>query len=142
MSETSANGAVKTPKNKTLSTIAFVALIAGILGFFTFLSKQDPPPAMPQHLPQHQLKFDLKGQLIGVASEQNLPTEAELAAGTATTGTTYDLKAVEKRINQGCQACHGAPNMDLSTHACKTGAGPCIPAHHPPKVECIKCHRK
>ena len=35
---------------------------------------------------------------------------------------------------------HGAPSIDLTGHPCGT-IGKCIPEKHPPKTECIKCHR-
>jgi hypothetical protein len=120
------------PKNVARKTAAFVAVVVGVLGTFLFLGNQGRPPTMPRS-PQHTLQFNLKGELIGVAGESGL----ELAKRP---GVEIDKKATEARVNTSCLACHGTPGVDPETHPCKT-TGRCLPPHHPPKSECIKCHR-
>lgn len=111
-------------KRKVLATAAFVLVVGGVVGTFAFLGTQDRPPPMPPGAPHHQLRFNLKGQLIGVESEPPVDVSAP-----APPGFVYEEKAVTQRINAGCQACHGSPGQGL-------------PEHHPPKTECIKCHRQ
>jgi hypothetical protein len=102
--------------NKKLwATIAFVMVVGGVLLTFTFLGSQGGPPPMAGGA-QHRLRFDLNKDLIGVETDPpvdllNLPK-------------ITDKKAVEKRVNEGCRQCHVQ-----------------LPEHHPPKTECIKCHR-
>lgn len=122
-------------KRKLWANVAFGVVVLGVVGTFVVLGLQARPPAMPGG-PQHQLRFNLKGQLIGLETD---PPVDPLRA-TTDAGFSYDLKAVERRINSTCQACHGAPGEDLSQHGCAQLGG-CIPPHHPPKTECIKCHR-
>jgi hypothetical protein len=125
----------RSAKRAVWSTLAFVLVIGGVVATFALLGTADRPPPMAGG-PQHELRFSLKGELLGV--ETDPPVDP--AAPAASAGFSTDLKAVEKRINTGCQACHGAPGQDLSTHACQRG-GRCLPPTHPPKTECIKCHR-
>jgi cytochrome c553 len=110
----------------------FVVVVGGVLAVFVILGRQSTPPTMPASAP-HKLRFNLKGELIGVEGEAGL--EAALQPG-----FVLEKKAVEKRVNTTCLACHGGPGDDLSAHACQT-VGRCLPPHHPPKSECIKCHR-
>lgn len=100
---------------KVVTTLIFVAVVGGVLVTFTYLGSQDGPPAMTQG-PHHKLRFDLKNELIGVETD---PPVDLLKLPPIT-----DKKAVETRINQGCTSCHAK-----------------LPEHHPPKTECIKCHR-
>ena len=122
------------PDNKSAvaRTLAFVVVVGVVLGTFIVLGQQDAPPTMPATAP-HKLRFNLKGDLIGVLGEPGLE-EAEKP------GVVVEKKVVEKRVNITCQVCHGAPAIDLSNHPCRT-VGKCIPEKHPPKTECIKCHR-
>jgi hypothetical protein len=113
-------------------TIAFVVVVGAVLAIVVVLGAQDAPPTMPATEP-HKLRFNLKGDLIGVLGEPGLD-EAEKS------GVVLEKKVVEKRVNTTCQACHGAPAIDLTGHPCAT-IGKCIPEKHPPKTECIKCHR-
>jgi hypothetical protein len=123
---------------KTLATILFVVVVGGVVGLFTYLGGQGGAPPMPASKgPQHQLRLNLKGDLIGVESDP--PVDPLQASGGA--GFVYDKKAVEKRVNEGCAQCHGAAGMDLASHPCRSNGAGCIPDHHPPKAECIKCHR-
>ena len=122
-------------KDKSMATAVFVAVIAGVVAVFAILGAQGRPPSMPAG-PQHTLRFNLKGELIGVESEP--PVDPVAASGQA--GFVYDRKATEARVNATCLACHGQPGTDLSTHAC-VQLGRCVPPNHPPKTECIKCHR-
>ena len=105
-------------QKQLLKTIAFVGVMGGVLGTFAYLGgREGPPPMAPG--PMHKLRFDLNQQLIGVETDPvvdllKLPGNDQ----------PYDKRAAEKRINQGCVACHSS-----------------LPPHHPPKTECIKCHR-
>lgn len=125
-------------KRKGMATALFVAVVGGVVATFAILGTQGRPPSMPTG-PQHTLRFNLKGELIGV--EADPPVDPVAASGQA--GFVYDRKATEARVNTSCQACHGAPGVDLSGHPCAQAdpTGKCVPVHHPPKLECIKCHR-
>jgi hypothetical protein len=103
-----------------------------VLAVFVVLGRQSAPVPMPATAP-HKLRFNLKGDLIGVEGEPDLDAALQ-------PGFVLDKKAVEKRVNTTCQTCHGAAGEDLTNHACHA-AGRCLPPHHPPKTECIKCHR-
>lgn len=99
-------------------TIGFIVIVGGVLGTFAFLGSQEGPPRMAPG-PMHKLRFDLNKQLIGVESDPavdplKLPGNDQ----------PYDKRGAEKRINEACVACHATRS-----------------AHHPPKTECIKCHR-
>lgn len=100
---------------KVITTVVFVVVVGGVLGTFTYLGQQGGPPPMGPG-PQHRLRFDLNKNLIGV--------EADPPADLLNLPPITDKKAVEQRINQGCTQCHAK-----------------LPEHHPPKTECIKCHR-
>lgn len=100
---------------KVSATIAFVMVVGGVLITFAFLGSQGGPPPMTPG-PHHKLRFDLNNDLIGVETDApldllNLPK-------------VTDKRAIEKRVNEGCRQCHAQ-----------------LPPHHPPKTECIKCHR-
>lgn len=122
-------------KQQSMATAIFLAVVAGVVAVFAILGAQGRPPYMAAG-PQHTLRFNLKGELIGVESDP--PVDPVAASGQG--GFVYDRKATEARVNTGCQACHGRPAADLSAHPC-VQVGRCIPPHHPPKLECIKCHR-
>lgn len=111
-------------RRKVWTTVAFVVVVGGVVGTFAFLGTQDRPPPMPAAGPHHQLRFNLKNELIGVETDPPVDVTAPSAPG-----FVYDEKAVTQRINAGCRACHGGPGQGL-------------PEHHPPKSECIKCHRQ
>lgn len=117
-------------------TALFVIVVGGVLAAFTFLGTQTKPPPMGPE-PYHRLRLNLKGELIGVESDP--PVDPALA--TAAKGFVTDKRTVEKQVNTGCQACHGLTGQDLSQHACAQPGGRCLGEHHPPKPECIKCHR-
>lgn len=119
-------------KNPLARTAVFVAVVGIVLGVFVVLGRQDKPPPMGTSSP-HKLRFNLKGDLIGVEGELGLEDALK-------PGFVLEKKVIEKRVNATCQTCHGAPSMDLSTHPC-AGLGKCVPENHPPKTECIKCHR-
>lgn len=114
----------------------FAIVVGGVLAAFLFLGSQAKPPPMGQG-PQHKLRLNLKGELVGV--ETDPPVDPALA--TAAQGFVADKKTVEKRVNTGCQACHGVAGQDPTGHACAQPGGRCLGEHHPPKPECIKCHR-
>jgi len=120
------------PKNVGLRTALFVAIVGGVLVTFIVLGQQGRPPDMPASTP-HKLQLNLKGELVGVVGEAGLEDAMK-------PGVELDKRATEKRVNTGCTACHGSPGEDPRTHACGT-TGRCLPPHHPPKPECIKCHR-
>ena len=107
----------------------FVVIVGGVLVTFLVLGQQGRPPDMPTTAP-HRLQIDHNGSLTGFVGEQLLDVAAAKA---------IDRKAVEKRVNTTCQSCHGGPGDDPRIHAC--GQTRCLPANHPPKSECIKCHR-
>ena len=118
--------------NRTQRTAIFVAVVGGVLAVFFILGQQDAPPKMPSS-PPHKLRFRVTGELVGVDGEAGLEDALR-------PGVELDKKTVEKRVNTTCQACHGAPAMDLSSHPC-VALKKCVPENHPPKTECIKCHR-
>lgn len=134
-------------KKKGLATVGFVAVVGGVIALFAYLSSLGGAPPMSP-LPQHKLRFDTAGNLVGLMSDP----EAAQGPQPPVPGMKPDLKATERAINQTCQQCHGAfpgftgkdatqPPFDPKTHACASGVAPCLPEHHPPKTECIKCHR-
>lgn len=100
---------------KVLATVAFVMVVGGVLITFTYLGSQGGPPPMATG-PHHKLRFDLNKDLIGV--------ETDPVVDLMSLPKVTDKKAIEQRINTGCTQCHAK-----------------LPAHHPPKTECIKCHR-
>ncbi len=120
------------PKNVGRRTAIFVVVVGAVLGTFVFLGGQGRPPTMPRS-PQHTLQFNLKGELIGISGEPGLDAASQ-------PGVEVDKKATEARINASCLTCHGTPGVNPDEHPCKT-TGRCLPPHHPPKSECIKCHR-
>ncbi len=100
---------------KAWATVAFVMVVGGVLITFAFLGSQGGPRPMTPG-PHHKLRFDLNNDLVGVETDPpldvlNLPK-------------VTDKRAIEKRVNEGCRQCHAQ-----------------LPEHHPPKNECIKCHR-
>lgn len=100
---------------KVWATVAFVMVVGGVLVTFAFLGSQGGPPPMTGGA-HHTLRFDLNKDLIGVETDPvvdllNLPK-------------VTDKREIEKRVNEGCRQCHAQ-----------------LPEHHPPKTECIKCHR-
>ena len=125
----------KPQKSPAVRTTLFLAVVGVVVGTFVLLGRQEPPPTMPATTP-HKLTFTLNGDLIGVTGEP----EFDAAAAVGGLAVALEKKAVEKRVNTTCQACHGAAGLDLSTHPCAI-IGKCIPERHPPKTECIKCHR-
>ncbi len=120
------------PGQRTRRTVIFVLVVGGVLATFFVLGRQSAPPSMPATAP-HKLRLNLKGELIGVEGETGLDQALQ-------PGFVLEKKAVEARVNTTCLACHGAPGEDLATHPCRQ-VGRCLPPHHPPKTECIKCHR-
>jgi hypothetical protein len=122
----------KPPKNVGLRTALFVIVVGGVLGTFIFLGSQGRPPDMPASAP-HKLQINTRGELVGIVGEPGIEEAMK-------PGVELDKRATEKRVNTGCTACHGSPGDDPRTHACGT-TGRCLPPHHPPKPECIKCHR-
>ena len=122
--------------NRTTRTAAFFVLMAGVLAVFLYLGSQDKPPPMGPE-PHHKLRLNLKGELLGVQSDPPV----DPATATAANGFVTDKRTVEKRVNTGCQACHGMAGADLTNHPCAQPGGRCLGEHHPPKPECIKCHR-
>ncbi len=119
-----------------MRTAIFAVVIGGVLTAFAYLGAQDKPPPMGQE-PHHQLRLNLKGELIGVESDPPV----DPAQATAAKGFVTDKRTMERRVNQGCQACHGVAGEDLTGHRCAQRGGRCLGEHHPPKPECIKCHR-
>lgn len=117
------------PQRRTLKTAIFVGVVGVVLATFVVLGQQGRPPNMPA-TPQHKLQINHNGDLTGFVGEPELDAAAAKA---------LDKRAVEKRVNTTCQTCHGSPGDDPRVHAC--GQSRCLPANHPPKTECIKCHR-
>jgi hypothetical protein len=137
--------AAKPVRNQGRATIVFLVVVGGVVALFAYLSSLGGAPPM-KPLPQHTLRFDTAGGLVGLMSDP------EAAQGPQPPVHGLALKEVEKAVNQTCQQCHGAfpgftgkdgtqPPFDPKTHPCSSGAAPCLPDHHPPKTECIKCHR-
>jgi hypothetical protein len=124
--------AMLSPAQRARRSTLFLLVVGGVLAVFVVLGRQSSPPNMPASSP-HKLRFNLKGDLVGVEGEPGLQDALQ-------PGFVLEKKTVEKRVNTTCFACHGAPGLDLTTHACAT-VGRCLPPHHPPKAECIKCHR-
>jgi cytochrome c553 len=120
------------PAQRARRTAIFVLVVGSVLTVFIVLGRQSRPPTMPSSAP-HKLVVNTKGELVGVVGEAGLDQSLQ-------PGFVLDKKAVEARVNTTCLGCHGAPGEDLSSHPCRT-VGRCLPAHHPPKTECIKCHR-
>lgn len=121
---------------RTKRTAVFVIVVGGVLAAFGYLGSQDRPPPMGPE-PHHKLRLNLKGELIGVESDPPV----DPAHATAAKGFVTDKRTVEKRVNESCQACHGVAGENLSQHRCAQPGGRCLGEHHPPKPECIKCHR-
>ena len=117
-----------------VKTAAFAAILVVVVGLFYFLSTLDAPPNLPRD-DVHKLRFNNDSELIGLGPGE-LPT-VDAAGNTL----SLEKKAIEKRVNLQCASCHGAPGLDMTTHACNQLSGRCIPEHHPPKETCIKCHR-
>ena len=115
-------------RSSALRNSLFV-VVGGVLTTFLVLGQQGRPPDMPASAP-HKLQINHNGDLTGFVGEADLDAVA---------AKQIDKKAVEKRVNATCQSCHGEPGNDPRTHAC--AASRCLPANHPPKSECIKCHR-
>ncbi len=120
------------PPNRTARTVGFLVVVGLVLGTFIVLGRQDKPPTMPSSSP-HKLRFNLKGDLIGVEGEAGLDEALK-------PGFVLEKKVIETRVNVTCQGCHGTPSMDLASHPC-VALRKCVPENHPPKTECIKCHR-
>ncbi len=120
---------------KALKSGLFLVVLAVVIGVFTFLSSLDHPPDLPAD-GIHRFRFNTDGNLMGLAMDAaaGAPEVAHAA------GLEYDEKGVEKQVNVRCASCHGAPGLDLRSHACTKGPG-CVPPKHPPKDSCIKCHR-
>lgn len=120
---------------KLWATLGFGAFVAVVLGTFIYLGDQGHPPDMPASA-QHRLRFNLKNELVGVESDPPM----DLAAARAE-GSKYDERGAARKISLGCTACHGALASDQPAVACPNTGAPCLGEHHPPKSECIKCHR-
>lgn len=116
-------------------SLAFALMVLAVVGGVTALSRLDPPPNLPRDS-VHIFRFDTHGRLMGIGAEA--PGEPALIEHAE---IRLDLKAIEARINGVCAQCHGQPGEDLASHACAAGMAPCVPAQHPPKNTCIKCHR-
>lgn len=139
MTEPQASPEPKNTKNRTRATLLFLMGMAMVLATFVILSLQDPPPNMPRNA-THKLRFTHDGTLLGLPGESGLKSDSG-SDSPLDPGMQLDKKATEKRVNAICASCHGLPSVDLSTHPCSAGTGPCLPPQHPPKSECIKCHR-
>ncbi len=113
-------------------TAIFIAVVSAVLITFIALGSQGRPPDMPATAP-HKLQINTKGELVGIVGEPGIDEAMQ-------PGVQLDKKQTEGRVNVGCTACHASPGTDPQTHACGT-VGKCLPAHHPAKAECIKCHR-
>jgi len=135
MSQAASNQSMSSAQ-RVRRSVLFVAIVGGVLATFFILGSQAKPPPMGQG-PQHKLRLNLKGELVGVESDPPV----DPATATAAQGFVTHKKTVEGRVNTGCQACHGLAGQDLSQHACAQPGGRCLGEHHPPKTECIKCHR-
>ena len=122
-------------KSKGLQSLVFALVMAAVIGVFAYLSSLAAPTNLPADS-VHRFRFDTHGRLVGLAAEA--PGEPFIVEHV---DFKLDKKAIEARINETCASCHGKPNIPLSSHACATSATPCVPAQHPPKTTCIKCHR-
>lgn len=111
-------------KRKVMGTVGFGVAMAVVLGAALFFGAQDNVPRMPSDHPEvgpaHTLRINVKGELLG--TEADPPVDLTLTSPPGTEREFRKLK--EKRVNEGCRACHAT-----------------LPPHHPPKQECIKCHR-
>lgn len=121
--------------HRGLKSLGFLALLAGVVGVFTYLSSLDPPPNLPAD-EVHRFRFNTAGDLVGLAAEA--AADAPLVEHAA--GLRYDKRGIETRVNGVCASCHGLPQADPTGHPCAAGPG-CLGANHPPKASCIKCHR-
>lgn len=121
--------------SKVLKSLAFFGLLAAVVGVFFYLSNLEPPPDLPNDS-THKFRFNTEGELVGLALEAGAG-EPEIAPAS---GLELDKKAMEARVNQTCISCHSEPGVDLTGHICQQ-TGKCVPAGHPPKNTCIKCHR-
>jgi hypothetical protein len=121
-----------------LKTIGFFAILAGVLGLFSYLSTLEAPPNLPSD-DIHKLRFNNDVELIGLGVGELPTVDAEGKP------LSLEKKAIETRVNTTCAACHGTPQMLIDgtseSHACHSTPGKCLPEHHPPKETCIKCHR-
>jgi hypothetical protein len=110
--------------NKRLRSGLFLGLVGTVLVTAIVLGRQGgaiPMPSNhPEHGKQHQLRVNLKGELIGL--EVDPPVDPTIASQP---GFAADKKAAEKAVNTRCAGCHTK-----------------LSEHHPPKPECIKCHRQ
>lgn len=129
-------GASDAGGNKALKSAGFLVMVVGVVGLFAYLSSLQAPPDLPTD-GTHKFRFNTNGELVGLAIEADADAPLVERAGG---GLEYDKKGIEQRVNTRCASCHGAPGMDLTSHACQQGPG-CIPPKHPPKDTCIKCHR-
>ena len=134
MSESEKDKSGPSAQGKMIRTVGFLAVVGVVLGVFVFLSTRDAPPDLPKDK-THSFRFDVQQRLIGLKSD---PPDDR----TKVEGVEYDLKSVEKRINTTCKSCHGVyPQIDPVPRKCEQMNAPCLPANHPPKETCIKCHR-
>ena len=127
-----ASGAPTPAPGRKMRSLVFFAIVAAVLGTFIVLGRQGRPIDMPGD-DVHKLRFTHEGELIGLEGEEGL--ESAMAPG-----FVLEKKTIEKRVNARCISCHGDTTTNAETHACKA-LGTCLTAHHPPKGECIKCHR-
>jgi cytochrome c553 len=119
-------------QNRVRNTVLFALGLGGVLAIFAVLSLQDPPVNMPSN-PVHRLRFNTQGDLMGL---DGADVEAAIASG-----IRPEKKAMEAQVNVSCMACHGpAAEPTPVGHACQP-QNICVPTKHPPKNECIKCHR-
>lgn len=134
MNETS-SAASPESKSKGRQSLIFILVMAAVIGVFAYLSSLAAPTNLPTDS-IHRFRFDTHGRLVGLVAEA--PDEPIIVEHV---DFQLDKKAIEARINETCATCHGKPNIPLDSHPCSTGAAPCVPAQHPPKTTCIKCHR-
>lgn len=143
MSETTEPSSGPAPKdNRHLKTVIFVVALVGVVGVFQALNAfADPPPDMPADTP-HTLILNTENLLVGVGDPATWPT-------TDANGKPYPLekKAIERRVNLSCTACHGAPpglrDEEFASKVTCAVPNKCVATHekHPQKSTCIKCHR-
>jgi hypothetical protein len=132
------------PKKRMLGTLGFVVVLTLVLGVFVWLSNQEGPPRMPAS-DVHVLKFTNTGELVGLAGEPNLD---DMLSGQVKVDKELQKQNVI-RVNNQCMACHSAASVPTPPdHLCRTqvrsngAVGICMPeVKHPPKDDCIKCHR-